>query len=287
MMIQFLILVLEKKKYATIFLSYTNMADCDRAKMKFEKLYNIKKENNTLKSIYMKNINLFLFPAKPQRRGKMEKKFKPQKSVSGTGNRFIDGMTKFFKLVSPKYLIGGTALLLFLAMLASCKKQGECADGIQYLNFNTESPTKSPSNDCDDERAARDSVANDLSTIHDPNVRNAIGPATNGIGPTFWAAFRGHFGEPYDPSNFTIIDTVYGIRGGVRDLRNTYGDPLPSNDAEIKILYDFCGKDSVEYDVLQDKEKALYDCENGVGIDEWKWVEDPNNPCIRIWQKVR
>ena len=123
-----------------------------------------------------------------------------------------------------------------------------------------------PVDPCADERAARDeAAANQI--IYDDNVRGAIGPAANGIEGNLWSSFADYWGASYDPTNYTIIDTVYGMRYGIRLLWKDYGDPFPINGAEIQILYDYCGVDSVGYDDLQTKEGDLDECEK---LDVWE-----------------
>jgi len=162
-----------------------------------------------------------------------------------------------------------------MMFLVSCVKQTDCTPGaVSYANENPTGIQKSSKNDpCADERAARDeAAANQI--IYDDNVRGAIGPAASGIGGSVWSGFAGYWGESYDPTNHTIIDTVYGLRYAIRGLWKNYGNPLPINGPEIQILYDYCGVDSVGYDDLQTKQGDLDDCEK-VSVIEY----DPTYVC--------
>ena len=182
-----------------------------------------------------------------------------QRKVSG-GN---------YGLKATLVILGGS--LLFL--LTSCFKQKDCEQGtVSYANPDgiTNGMPKAPkSNDpCAEERAAFNTADSLLTYVYDPNVRGAIGPAASGIEGNVWSAFADYWGASYDPTNHTIIDTVYGMRYGIRWLWKTYGNPLPINGPEIQILYDYCGIDSVGYDDLQIKQGALDDCEK-VSVPEY------------------
>jgi len=201
-------------------------------------------------------------------------KFKTPEFVSKMKKRLNKGMNRFFSIIPPKYLVGAAGVVFIIVLFNSCKKQTDCIPGAKS-NANPNGIQKSPkspkSDDpCAGERAARDEAA-DNQIIYDDNVRGAIGPAASGIEGNVWSSFADYWGESYDPTNHTIIDTVYGMRYGIRLLWKDYGDPFPINGAEIQILYNYCGIDSVGYDDLQTKQGDLDDCEK-VGIDEYGWM---------------
>ncbi|MCL2041685.1 MAG: hypothetical protein FWG84_06575 [Bacteroidales bacterium] len=185
-------------------------------------------------------------------------------------------MSKVLSLIPVSLLVGGAIVVSFL-FATGCKKGTNCPDG--YDHSIMKSPPKSAmaaksSDQCEFEWNEYQKADSLLTYVYHPDVRNAIGPATNGIEAEVWGRFQGYFEQPYDPSNFTITDTVKGVRYAIRVLWKDYDNPLPINGDEIQILYDFCGTDSIGYDVMQEKYGAWYDCDNGVGITEYEWVKD-------------
>lgn len=216
----------------------------------------------------------------------MAKKIRKTGSSRNT-NPNLSGMNRSLGNLSPKRILMVLTVLAVIALATTgCEKQHECPDGYNHdirKNPPMFMPAKS-SDQCEFERNERDTAEYRLIYVYDPDVRNAIGPATNGpdgdISNLFWGNFCDYFPQPYDPSNFTIRDTVNGARYAIRAIWKDYGNPFPYNGAEIQTLYDFCGIDSIGYDDLQTKQGALDDCENSVGIDEYEWV---NDPCGGYW----
>jgi hypothetical protein len=202
------------------------------------------------------------------------------------------------KIKTQKFIIGGTALLLFLAMLAGCKKQGQCPDGIQYLDNmeNTTKTEKAKSDLCEFERNEVYRLESDSASMPgkycDENgnggdgLRGAIWPALNvpeyGWAPQFWAKAELW---PYERDN--ILDTAKMIVFTIDKCNENPSHPIHSNDSTMNILYGKCGEFITTCTDLELARKALTDCESGVGIHEWRWVEDSDNPCVRIWRKVR
>ena len=195
------------------------------------------------------------------------------KFVSNAKNRISKSMSKILSLIPVSLLVGGAIVLSFL-FATGCKKGTNCPDGYDH-SIMTSPPKYAMADDpCEEERNAVNTADSLLTNIYDPDVRNAIEPAENGIENAVWNSFRDYWGADYDPTNHTMIDTVYGLRYGIRLLWKDYGNPLPINGAEIQILYDFCGTDSIGYDVLQTAQSALEECESNVGITEYEWVKD-------------
>jgi hypothetical protein len=207
----------------------------------------------------------------------MEKILKTQKFVSKAKHSLNKDMNRSLGSIFPKRILLAVLVLCVLAAgNTSCKKETNCPEGYNYdIQKN---PPKSvnaakSSDECDFERNEYQKADSLLTYVYHPDVRIAIGAATNGIEAEVWGTFRGYFPKPYDPSNHVTMDTVYGLRFAIRAMLNGY-DPYPINDAELKILYNFCGTDSIGYDDMQTKYTALEDCENGVGIPEYEWVKD-------------
>ena len=195
------------------------------------------------------------------------------KFVSNAKSRISKSMGRVLSLIPVSLLVGGAIVVSFL-FATGCKKGTNCPDGYDH-SIMTSPPKYAMADDpCEEERNAVNTADSLLTNIYDPDVRNAIGPATNGIENEVWGTFRDYFPQPYDPSNHVTTDTIYGLRYAIRTLWKYYGNPLPINGTEIQILYDFCGTDSIGYDILQTALGDLEECENGVGITEYEWVKD-------------
>jgi len=176
------------------------------------------------------------------------------------------------------------AFLSLIAMsltIASCKKETNCPDGYNY-DIQKNPPLKSAMAEdwCEDERTAVEQGVTD-SIQSAQHVRDAIYPALNDpkkINNTYWEIFDG-FPSPKDDFVDSVNSHILAI--------DAFLEPRPDhpNGLNLRALQGFCYvyRDDVVPGMVI-KRDALTECEKNVGIDEWKWV---NDPCGGYWTSTK
>ena len=192
------------------------------------------------------------------------------KFVSNAKNRISKSMSKILSLIPVSLLVGG-AIVVSCLFATGCQKGTNCPDG--YDHSIMKSPPKSAMSDdpCEEERNAVNTADSLLNQVYAWDVRNAIEPALyepSDISSMYWGQFNA--GIPCE----TLLDSVGRHIIIIDYLWKTYGNPLPSNDENIQILYDNCGIYLTGYEDLETKKAALEECESNVGITEYEWVKD-------------
>ena len=204
------------------------------------------------------------------------KKIKTPKFFSRAKKSISNGLDRVLAVIPVRYLVGGTAVVLFVVLYTSCKKETHCPEGYNYdiqKNPPKSAMAAKSSDECEFERNERDTAEYRLNYVYAPNVRNAVEPALyepDTIASFYWNLFPGWKDIPFKDSVYLHTLTCQRIL-----------DDYPGhNEFTLKALQEFCKTWTKGLEDLQEKQSALDECES-VGIIEYEWVKDE---CGGYWR---